>query len=103
MTQVIASSGPGLGRRVAQNFAALMTGRVASTIIQFAAFGVIAQYLGPGNLGVYAFAVALATLFRVVPNFGFSPVVVRDVAQDPELERELVPNVVYMRLTLGLA
>ena len=101
MTQVVAS-GPGLGRRVAQNFAALMTGRVASTIIQFVAFGVIAQYLGPGNLGVYTFAVALATLFRVVPNFGFSPVVARDVAQDPERERELVPNVVYMRLTLGL-
>jgi O-antigen/teichoic acid export membrane protein len=96
------SSSPGLGRRVAQNVAALMTGRIASTAIQFAAFGVIAQYLGPGNLGVYAFAVALATLFRVVPNFGFAPIVARDIAQDPGRERELIPNVVYMRLTFGL-
>jgi O-antigen/teichoic acid export membrane protein len=103
MTQVVASSAPGLGRRVAQNIAGLMSGRIVSTILQFAAFGVIAQYLGPGNLGVYAFAVAMATLFRVVPNFGFSPVVARDVAQDPARERELVPNVVYMRIVLGLA
>jgi O-antigen/teichoic acid export membrane protein len=98
----VVGAAPGVGRRVAQNIIALLGGRIASTIMQFLAFGVIAQYLGPGNLGVYSFAVALATLFRVVPNFGFAPVVARDIAQDPERERELIPNVVYMRFVLGL-
>ena len=96
-----ASDAP-LGRRVAANLGVLAVGRGAAVAMQFAAFAVVAAHLGPERLGVYTFAIALVGLLRLVPAFGFDQIVPRDIAQRPEVERVLVPNVVYLRLLLAL-
>ncbi|HUP33401.1 MAG TPA: oligosaccharide flippase family protein [Gaiellaceae bacterium] len=90
-----------LGARVARNLAFLAAGRGTAAVLQFAAFAVIAAHLGPELLGVYTFAVAIVALFRIVPAFGFEQIVPRDVAQRPEDEMALVPNVVYLRVLLA--
>lgn len=89
------------GRRAARGFASLTSSRGVTLLLQFVSFALLADHLGPVGLGVYAFAVSFASLFRLVPNFGFQPVVVRDIAQAPDLERTLVPNTAYLRLLLG--
>jgi O-antigen/teichoic acid export membrane protein len=91
-----------LGSRVARNLAVLTAGRGIGVALQFAAFAVIASYLGPGLFGVYSFAVAVVAIFRLLPTFGFEQIVPRDVAQRPELEPSLVPNVLYIRVLLAL-
>jgi O-antigen/teichoic acid export membrane protein len=52
---------------------------------------------------VYTFGLAVAGLFRLLPNFGLVPVLTREVAQQPHREPELVPNVIYIRALLGFA
>jgi O-antigen/teichoic acid export membrane protein len=55
-------------------------------LLQFATLALLADGLGPAGLGVYTFAIAIATLFRAIPDFGLSLVATRDVAQAPERE-----------------
>jgi O-antigen/teichoic acid export membrane protein len=91
-----------VGSRVARNLALLTGGRAVAAAFQFAAFAVIASYLGPRLFGVYSFAIAIVGIFRLLPTFGFEQIVPRDIAQRPELERALVPNVLYVRLLLAV-
>jgi O-antigen/teichoic acid export membrane protein len=87
---------------VARNLAFLTGGRGIGAAFQFAAFAVIASSLGPRLFGVYSFAIAIVAIFRLLPTFGFDQIVPRDVAQRPELESSLVPNVLYIRMLLSL-
>jgi O-antigen/teichoic acid export membrane protein len=70
--------------------------------LQFATIAMLAAHLRPAGLGVYTFALAAAGLLRLIPNFGLVPVLARDVAQQPEREPQLVTNVIYMRVLLGV-
>ena len=70
--------------------------------LQLVTISLLAGHLDPAGLGVYTFGVATANLFRFLPNFGLVQVLGRDIAQRPERERELLPNVVYLRLALGV-
>jgi O-antigen/teichoic acid export membrane protein len=94
-------SGDDLARPVARSLAVVFSGRAVTLALQFVAFAVAAAYLDPALLGVYTFAVAFAALFRLLPAFSFDPVLTRDLAQRPQEERMLVPNVAYLRLALA--
>ncbi len=71
--------------------------------LQFVTIAVLAGHLGPADLGVYTFALAVVGIFRLIPNFGLVPVLTREIAQGPDREAELVPNVLYLRVLLGVA
>src|SRR5437016_13736662 len=45
---------------------------------------VLARALGVDRLGAYAYAMGLAGLFALLPNFGINTVVTRTFAQQPE-------------------
>jgi len=70
--------------------------------LQFVTMALLASHLGPAGLGIYTFGVAAAAVFRVLPNFGMVQVVTRDMAQAPERERELLPNLIYLRIGVGI-
>jgi len=89
-------------RPVARNLLSLWLSRGIGFAVQLAAFGVIAAHLGPAGFGIYAFALAFAELFRIIPDFGFNPIVTRDIAQAPQREAELLPNLFYLRAVLGV-
>src|ERR671910_2828239 len=91
-----------LGSEVARNLTVLAAARAAAAALQFAAFAIVASHLGPELLGVYTFAIAMVALFRLIPTFGFEQIVPRDIAQRPELEASLVPNVLYVRTLLAV-
>ena len=92
-----------LGRRIARGLFTLAGGRVLVMGLQFVTMALLASYLGPAGLGIYTFGVATASLFKMLPNFGTVQVVTRDIAQAPERERELMPNLLYLRVLLGVA
>ena len=87
---------------MARGFATLSTGRIAVLGLQFVTLGVLAAHLEPAGLGVFTFGLAAAGIFQLLPNFGLVAVLSRDVAQRPELEPWLVPNVIYIRTLLGI-
>jgi O-antigen/teichoic acid export membrane protein len=92
----------GVGAAVARSFGLLAAGRGLVILLQFTTLALLADGLGPAGLGVYTFAIAIATLFRAIPDFGLSLVATRDVAQAPEREAWLVPNLAFLRVTLGV-
>jgi O-antigen/teichoic acid export membrane protein len=91
-----------LTRPVARNLTILLSGRTIAVGLQFTAFLLLAAYLGPEQLGAYLFGTAFATLFRLIPSFAFEPVITREIAQHPEREPELVPNLLALRFVLGV-
>jgi len=76
--------------------------RVLVVVLQLVAFGIIAAHLGPRRLGAFAFGIAAAKLIVQLANPGFHKLVDRDVAQDPDAEAALVPNLLYLRLATGV-
>ena len=101
-SQAVVGTEP-VARRMTRAFAALSGGRVLTLALQLVAFGVVAAELGPAGLGAYTFAIAIYGLFAYVTNFGIRTIAMRDIAQEPERERELVVNLFYLRVVLGVA
>lgn len=93
--------GGAVATSVARGFAFLLGSRLVATGLQFASFALLASFLGPRGLGVYTYAISFAALFKLATSFGFRGVVLREVAQRPEREAELLPNLVYLRAALG--
>ena len=95
---------PGHGRvarRMTRGFVALGAGRIATLGLQLVAFALVAAALGPDGVGAYTFAVAFYGLFAYVTNFGVRAIAMRDIAQQPERERDLVTNLFYLRVVAG--
>ena len=92
----------GLGRLMFSNLRTLVGSRVAVTVLQFLAFATLAAHLQARGLGIYSFAVVLATLFKPFSNFGFQSVTTREVAQGRSDPGVLVPSLVTVRLVLGV-
>ena len=92
---------PSTAVSVTRGFLTLFSGRAAVSGLQFVTLALLASHLGPSGIGVYAFAVAMASLFRLIPDFGALQVATRDIAQHPEREGELMPNLVFVRAVLG--
>lgn len=52
--------------------------QAASFFAQFASSIIVARYLAPHDLGIYAIALATVAILSVVQSFGFSPLLVRE-------------------------
>ena len=91
-----------LFRAATRGFLQIFGGRAIALSVQFVAFGLLASYLGPELLGVYTLALGLVVIFRVIPTFGFDPIVTREIAQHPESEAELIPSTALLRALLGV-
>jgi O-antigen/teichoic acid export membrane protein len=87
---------------MARGLAVLASSRGLVLGLQLVTMSLLAGHLNPDGLGLFTFGVATANLFRFLPNFGLVQVLGRDIAQHPERERELLPNVVLLRLVLGV-
>jgi O-antigen/teichoic acid export membrane protein len=92
-----------LATPMARGLAVLASSRGVVLALQFVTMALMADHLGPSGLGVFTFGIAAANLFRFLPNFGTVQVVGRDIAQAPERELRLLPNLIYLRLGLGIA
>ncbi len=90
-----------VARRMTRGFVALSAGRIATLGLQLVAFALVAADLGPAGVGAYTFAVAFYSLFAYVTNFGVRAIAMRDIAQQPDRERDLVTNLFYLRVLAG--
>lgn len=89
-------------RTVLRGFSTLAAGMLVTQLIGFAALAYAARELGPGNLGAATFALNVALYFATAANFGVGVLGIRDVAREPERGREIVGQVLAIRVVLGL-
>ena len=61
----------------------------------------IARYFGPGTYGQWAFALNFAWLFYFFADFGFSNLLVREIARDKNKTPQYIDNMLAMKLVLG--
>ncbi len=87
-------------------------GRVTSLLLASRALGyllllvnsvILARGLGVERLGEYAYAMGIAALFGLVPNWGISTVVARTIAREPETGAGLVRTALLAQALLATA
>jgi O-antigen/teichoic acid export membrane protein len=98
----VTAEGGSLSARATKGFVALLGSRLTVTGLQFVAFALLASYLGPSGMGIYTYAVSFTSLFEVATSLGFRAAVQREVAQQPDSEAHLIPNLAYLRSGLAV-
>lgn len=87
-----------------KNSSFLAISAVVSKFLSFLLFVVIARYLGPTDLGKYAFAISFTGMFMVLSEFGLGILAVRDVSADKSLGPNYISNIALLKFVLcGLA
>ncbi|MFH1277263.1 MAG: flippase [Candidatus Eisenbacteria bacterium] len=87
-------------RRIILNSTALLSGQLVVKALGLVWLAVVARHLGDSRFGYLSYALSLAGLLGVVVEFGFSPVVTREIARRPEEAAKYVSNVLTLRLLL---
>lgn len=63
----------------------------------------LARYLGPADLGIYAYAIAFVGLFSPIARLGLDQIVVRNIVERPDRRDEILGTAVALRLLGGVA
>lgn len=69
---------------VSKNTTFLTLSLVGQKILSFSYFALIARSLGVATTGEYALVLSFTTLFSILADFGFTPVVTREVAKEKD-------------------
>ncbi|MGQ0723479.1 MAG: flippase [Candidatus Eiseniibacteriota bacterium] len=89
-------------KRIALNTIAMVSGQAAVKALGLLWLVVVARHLGEAGFGFLNFALSLTAIFSVLVEFGFSPVLTRDVARDAGVAEDYLANVLGLRLVLSL-
>lgn len=58
----------------------------------------VARYLGPGDFGLFSYAIAFSTLFAAFATLGLEAIVIRDLVSQPEADGEILGSAFVMRM-----
>ena len=83
-----------------RNLVSLSTGQLATRLIGFAAFAVLARRLEPGAYGSVELAVALALFFAMLADFGLGTIGARTIARDRQQVACLAAQIPAARLLM---
>ncbi len=87
--------------RVASNSLLTVIAEVADRIMRFLLVAVAARLLGDSNYGILTFAIAFASLFLILADFGLQNLFVREIARNADETRRLVGNGLVIKLVLA--
>ncbi len=89
-----------LPRRTLLNGAAIFSGEAISRLATFLIAVIVARRFGPVALGQYGYALALASVLLIVPDFGLHLLTTRDLATEPERLRRTFWSLHWVKLLL---
>jgi O-antigen/teichoic acid export membrane protein len=89
-------------QRIAKNSAALVVSNVTSQILNFLYIINVARYFGAAGFGILSFALALATIFGTLIDFGLGSLTVREVARNKAMARKYLGNLTALKVILAL-
>lgn len=87
---------------VAKNTVFYSGALVFQKILGFVYFALIARFLGVADTGLYVFALSFTTIFSVLADLGFAPILTREVAKDKQKTQELFSQVFSVKLIMSV-
>ncbi len=90
-----------LAFKILRNFSWMIIGQIAGRVFGFAAVIVLARRLGNEGYGKWAFAFALLSYGMLLADFGLSTYGTIEVAKDREKLRELLGNILSIKITIS--
>lgn len=84
--------------QLARNTLMLTAASIGQKLIAFLYFALIARTIGEESLGSYFIALAMVTTIGVLDDVGLTSVTIREVAKTPERAKELIRNVIGIKL-----
>lgn len=88
------------GKTIAKNAAWLMLATTIQKAVSFLSFTYIASALGATITGRYFFVVSITSIFVTLTDLGMTPVVIRELAQDPERGKAAAARAISAKLML---
>jgi polysaccharide transporter, PST family len=62
----------------------------------------IARYLGPGEFGIYNYAIALVAIFTAFASLGLDNIIVREIVRNPSKKNEILGTGFVLKFTASL-
>lgn len=78
-----------------------MLGKIASTTLGVVITILLTRHLGPAGYGTFTFILVFVTMFGTVADWGLTLITVREASKNPEREKEIIGNVLMIRLGLA--
>ena len=72
-------------QKLIRNSIFLLATEISTKLLGLVLFALVARHLGAAEVGLYAFAIAVANLFVIAPKFGFERLVQKEVGRDTSL------------------
>jgi O-antigen/teichoic acid export membrane protein len=91
-----------LARAVTVTTASLVAARLVAIVAGIGAVALASRHLGPEGYGALSTAMAFASIFAVLTDFGVSTVAAREISIAPERERAILGNVVLVGLLVAV-
>ncbi|MBD3316656.1 MAG: oligosaccharide flippase family protein [Chitinivibrionales bacterium] len=89
-----------MGKRIAGNASLLATTEAFSRTMPILLMIAVARVLGPEQMGVYAFGMAVNRIFRMTLDFGGSRFIQREIGKKPELSGSLMAQLLYLKILI---
>jgi O-antigen/teichoic acid export membrane protein len=90
-------------QRIVPNAGWMVTDRLVRMALGLVVGAWVARYLGPPRFGAFNFALAFVALFSPLATLGIERIVVRDLVDHPDAEREILGSAFLMRFTGAFA
>lgn len=87
---------------VAKNTVFYSGALVFQKILGFVYFALIARFLGVEHTGLYVFALSFTTIFSVLADLGFAPILTREIAKSKKETQKLFSQVFSVKLIMSL-
>ncbi len=87
-------------RKIALNTVLLSATELLTRLVSLVLVIFVARRLGPGMMGIYAFALTFVNLFDILVNFGLERYIQREVGKQPELAGPLFSQVFALKLLI---
>jgi O-antigen/teichoic acid export membrane protein len=85
-----------------KNFAWLTIGEIITRIVGFIVIIWIARHFTPAIYGQWSWAMGFTTILAVLPEFGFSTLIVRELARSKEKTAQFIDNAILIKIILSL-
>ncbi len=90
-----------MGKKIAQNTAIQIIGKILSAFFGIATVAVLARILGVEGYGELTLILSFLAIFATLVDFGFTLTVVQMISEDSKRENSIIGNILTLRILSG--
>jgi len=88
--------------RITRNSSQIFLGRFTNLLLNFVAFILLANYLGPDLFGRLTFAIAFVGFFDAISNFGINQITLREISKENRNSEEILSQGLLLKFLFSL-